>query len=143
MQKKKHKCPKCDKRFGDHSTCEQHTLSCRRLFYCSCGCYYSTLLALKNHIVRKGPEHKIIGEKDSETDIFKPVMDRYENSFVFMLYDIPGFLNCFFLHTRYLRLFLSFCNASEIIISAPKRLSQQKIGHSFSINSYTWFYFFK
>lgn len=132
---KKHKCPKCGKRFGDHSTCEQHTLSCRRLFYCSCGCYYTTLLALKNHIVRKGPEHKIIGEKDSETDVLKPVVERYENNFTFMLYVFYSFLYPLF-YTLSIQYFLSFYNASKIITKAPKRPSQQTIGPSFSISRY-------
>ncbi|XP_077983100.1 uncharacterized protein LOC144437941 [Glandiceps talaboti] len=46
---KKMFCRKCEKGFSTQSDCKRHEEICGRLFYCGCGCPYSTREALLTH----------------------------------------------------------------------------------------------
>jgi len=62
---KKFKCRKCKKAFGLHWNLEQHQSTCQQLFYCSCGCYYTTLAAVRTHATRKGKDHHVVEDKNT------------------------------------------------------------------------------
>lgn len=68
---KKYKCQKCEKKFGCRYNFAIHEDRCQRLFYCSCGAYYTTQQAVQTHAFRRGTDHNVIGEKNDSTPASK------------------------------------------------------------------------